>query len=105
MGTDVINAPELAALVKPVRALLKQNKKIEAIKLVRERTAYGLKESKEFVDHLQLLPCEGDQSCRTVDKCKRRPSDRRHAGPQGGAGRNLEWGCSEGGQRHGHVDF
>jgi ribosomal protein L7/L12 len=56
MGTDVINAPELAALVKPVRALLKKNKKMDAIKLVRERTDFGLKDSKEFVEHVQALP-------------------------------------------------
>lgn len=55
MGTEKINAPELAALVKPVRALLKKNKKIDAIKLVRERMDCGLKESKEFVEHVQVL--------------------------------------------------
>jgi len=46
----------MAELVRPVRALLKQNKKIEAIKLVRELTDRGLKESKEFVDHVQARP-------------------------------------------------
>jgi hypothetical protein len=56
MATELVTAREMAELVRPVRALLKQNKKIEAIKLVRERTGYGLKESKDFVDHLQLLP-------------------------------------------------
>lgn len=53
MSTDVINAPALTALVKPVRALLKKNKKIEAIKLVRERMAWGLKESLDFVNHVE----------------------------------------------------
>ena len=47
---------EMAELVRPGRALLKQNKKIEAIKLVRERTGYVLKESKDFVDHLRVWP-------------------------------------------------
>ena len=56
MATELVTAREMAELVRPVRALLKQNKKIEAIKLVRERMGYGLKESKDFVDHLQLLP-------------------------------------------------
>ncbi len=33
MTAETVTARELAVLVKPVRALLKQNKKIEAIKL------------------------------------------------------------------------
>ena len=49
MAIDVVKAPGLAALVKPVRALLKKNQEITAIKLVRERTEYGLKEAKDFV--------------------------------------------------------
>jgi len=53
-----VAACEIVELVRPVRALPKQNKKIEAIKLVRERTGYGLKESKDFVDHVHLLPGE-----------------------------------------------
>ena len=56
MATEAVTAPELAALVKPVRALLTKNKKIGAIKLVRERTECGLKECKEFVEHVQAWP-------------------------------------------------
>ena len=57
MASELVTAREMAVLVKPVRALLKQNKKIEAIKLVRERTGCGLKESLEFVQHVQSWPC------------------------------------------------
>jgi hypothetical protein len=56
MATEVVTAPELAALVKPVRALLRKNQKINAIKLARERTGCGLKECKEFVEHVQAWP-------------------------------------------------
>jgi hypothetical protein len=56
MATELVTAREMAELVRPVRALLKQNEKIEAIKLVRERTGYGLKESLEFVGHVQAWP-------------------------------------------------
>lgn len=56
MLTEATTAREMAGLVKPVRALLKQSKKIQAIKLVRERTNSGLKESLEFVNHVQGLP-------------------------------------------------
>jgi hypothetical protein len=56
MATELVTAREMAELVRPVRALLKQNKKIEAIKLVRERTGCGLKESLEFVQHMQSWP-------------------------------------------------
>jgi|SRR6267378_3839384 len=56
MTAETVTARELAVLVKPVRALLKQNKKIEAIKLVRKRTGCGLKESLVFVQHVQSWP-------------------------------------------------
>jgi ribosomal protein L7/L12 len=56
MATETVTARELAVLVKAVRALLKQNKKIEAIKLVRKRTGCGLKESLGFVQHVQSWP-------------------------------------------------
>ena len=55
MATELVAAREMAELVRPVRALLKRNKKIEAVKLVRERTDCGLKESLEFVNHVQAL--------------------------------------------------
>lgn len=42
-------APEVVA---EARALLARRRKIEAIKLVREDTGWGLKESKDFVDEL-----------------------------------------------------
>ena len=56
MATHVTKAPDLAALVKPVRALLRKNLKINAIKLVRERTDCRLKECKEFVEHVHDWP-------------------------------------------------
>jgi hypothetical protein len=56
MATHVTKAPDLAAHVKPVRALFRKNLKINAIKLVRERTDCGLKECKEFVEHVQDWP-------------------------------------------------
>ncbi len=40
-------------LAGTVRALLAAGKKIEAVKLVRERTGLGLKEAKDFVDGLE----------------------------------------------------
>jgi hypothetical protein len=56
MASESISAHELAALVKPVRALLTKNNKIAAIRLVRERTESGLRESKEFVEHVESWP-------------------------------------------------
>jgi hypothetical protein len=56
MATNVTKAPHLEALVKPVRALLRKKQYIQAIKLVRERTAYHLKEAKDFVDHVKARP-------------------------------------------------
>jgi hypothetical protein len=56
MATELVTARETAELVRPVRALLKQNKRIEAVRLVRERMDCGLKESLEFVNHVQALP-------------------------------------------------
>ncbi len=56
MATEVITAPKLAELVKPVRALLTKTKKIHAIKLVRKTTGWGLKKSLEFVQHVQACP-------------------------------------------------
>jgi ribosomal protein L7/L12 len=56
------NAPPLPAPVAPVsagsmddeaRALLAKGQKIVAIKLVRERTGWGLKEAKDYVDELE----------------------------------------------------
>lgn len=41
--------------LEQVRELLKQNKKIEAVKLVKSMTGLGLKESKEIVDNLDRL--------------------------------------------------
>lgn len=43
-------APEV---IDQARALLARRHKIEAIKLIRERTGWGLKESKDFVDGLR----------------------------------------------------
>jgi ribosomal protein L7/L12 len=40
------------ALAKKILELCKNNKKIEAVKLVHEQTNWGLKESKDFVDSL-----------------------------------------------------
>lgn len=56
MTTNVTKAPELAALVKPVRALLTKKRKLNAIKLVCERIPYGLKEAEDFVDYVQARP-------------------------------------------------
>ncbi|NJN17879.1 MAG: hypothetical protein HC822_17195 [Oscillochloris sp.] len=41
-----------ADLESEVHMLLLQDKKIQAIKLVRERTGMGLKEAKDYVDQL-----------------------------------------------------
>lgn len=41
--------------LEQVRELLKQNKKIDAVKLVKSMTGLGLKESKEIVDKLDRL--------------------------------------------------
>ncbi|MCP4362535.1 MAG: ribosomal protein L7/L12, partial [Chloroflexi bacterium] len=41
---------ELEAIV---RKLLRENKKIAAVKAVRERTNWGLRESKDFVDAIE----------------------------------------------------
>jgi|SRR5271170_1647807 len=56
MSAESISARELAALVKPVRALLTKNNKIAAIRLVRERTKCGMNESEEFVEHVESRP-------------------------------------------------
>jgi len=44
--------PVTPEVVTEARALLSRRRKIEAIKLVREHTGWGLKESKDFVDGL-----------------------------------------------------
>ena len=43
---------ELELLAVRVARLLAKDEKINAIKLVREKTDYGFKESKDFVDHV-----------------------------------------------------
>jgi hypothetical protein len=53
MSTNVLTAPDLVALVKRVRALLRKKQWVQAMMLVRERAGYGLKEAKEFVDHVK----------------------------------------------------
>jgi ribosomal protein L7/L12 len=50
------NALDVAQLEEEVRELLGRNNKIEAIKIVRERTALGLKEAKDAVDAFQARP-------------------------------------------------
>jgi ribosomal protein L7/L12 len=47
-----IGAAKEAALEKEVAALIRQDRFMEAIKLVRERTGWGLRECKTFVDNL-----------------------------------------------------
>jgi ribosomal protein L7/L12 len=50
-ATRIASSGELAALASPeVRAALGGGRKIEAIKLVRERTGLGLREAKELVE-------------------------------------------------------
>jgi ribosomal protein L7/L12 len=44
---------EAGSLEERVRALLRQRQKIQAIKLVRERTGIGLKEAKDAVEELE----------------------------------------------------
>jgi ribosomal protein L7/L12 len=46
-------APVSDDLAEAVRVLVTQNKKIEAVKLVRERSGLGLKEAKDWVDALE----------------------------------------------------
>lgn len=36
-----------------LKELLKEGKKIQAIRILREKTGMGLKEAKEYVDHLE----------------------------------------------------
>jgi ribosomal protein L7/L12 len=45
-------APDAGSLEADVLALMQGNKKIQAIKLYRERTGVGLKEAKDFVEAL-----------------------------------------------------
>lgn len=47
-----LNTRQIADLEPELRKLLAQKRKIEAIKLVREHTKWGLKESKDYVDQL-----------------------------------------------------
>lgn len=47
---------DVAQLEEEVRELLGRNNKIEAVKIVRERTALGLKEAKDVVDAFQARP-------------------------------------------------
>jgi ribosomal protein L7/L12 len=44
--------PSSALMEQAARALVAQGKKIEAIKLVRQQTGWGLKEAKDYVDGL-----------------------------------------------------
>lgn len=48
-------SPNMSELQDQVRALLQNNQKIDAIKLVRSTTGLGLKESKEYVETLPKL--------------------------------------------------
>lgn len=65
MANEEITTSQLAELVRPVRALLKGSQKILAIKLVRERTNYDLKESKDLVDFVAARP--GTKSRRVAE--------------------------------------
>lgn len=56
MTTNVTKARELASLVKPVRALLKKKRKLNAIEFVCQRIPYELKEAKDFVRYVQARP-------------------------------------------------
>lgn len=49
----MIDPTRAAAANAEVRALVQQRRKIEAIKLVRERTGIGLKEAKDCVEALE----------------------------------------------------
>lgn len=44
---------DLKLLAARVVRLLEKSEKFKAIKLVREKTDYGVKESKDFVDHVE----------------------------------------------------
>lgn len=50
------NSLDVAQLEEEVRELLGRNNKIEAIKIVREKTALGLKEAKDAVDAFHARP-------------------------------------------------
>lgn len=54
-GGDATNAGITLQLGRELEALLSAGKKIEAIKVVRERTGLGLKESKDAVERLEHL--------------------------------------------------
>lgn len=47
------SAPLPADTDQAIRVLIQQQKKIEAIKLVRERTGLGLKEAKDYVEEVE----------------------------------------------------
>ena len=48
--------PDRASLDDAVRALLAEGRLIPAVKLVRERTGFGLEDAKHYVDRLQATP-------------------------------------------------
>lgn len=55
MGQDAVPKPAVELSDRDralVRRLMRQDEKIEAIKLVRERTGLGLADAKEFVEEL-----------------------------------------------------
>jgi len=56
MAIGTVAARELAVLVKLVRALLRKDKKQDAIELVHEHTGCGLNECENFVEHVHLWP-------------------------------------------------
>jgi hypothetical protein len=51
---EEVNAPEPGSLEDEILSLLKGRKKIEAIKLYREKTNSGLKKAKDFVEALAV---------------------------------------------------
>ena len=68
-GQSLVSASNIPKL--EVEGLLREGKKIEAIKIYRERTGYGLKEAKDAVEEIEkeilpTIPREARQGCMSV---------------------------------------
>ncbi len=55
-------------IIHEARILIERGRKIDAIKLVRQHTNWGLKQAKAYVDQLEGIPLRGDAATHTVDQ-------------------------------------
>ena len=79
--------PDENPLQSKIEALLKKDKKIRAIKLVRDETRVGLRDAKELVEHVQAGGLLEDMPA------WRNRGQGRTAGPQTVAEVPKGWGC------------